>query len=124
MNFKPQIIKGFDQSLWQYDFVHRWPRPDCVSEEEFTAEVDHFRASITQSTPLSDEPTPKRSVRLWETRAQPTFRACLKILLNLLRSLQNQNDPGKCPSPVNLPFRKLKDLGKAKSQKSKQKKTG
>ena len=20
--FKPQIIKGFDQSLWQYDFVH------------------------------------------------------------------------------------------------------
>ena len=51
-------------------------------------------------------------------------RACLKILLNLLRSLQNQNDSWKMPKPRKSPLQEAKDLGKAKSQKSKQKKTG
>jgi len=121
--FKPQIIKGFDQSLWQYDFVHRWPRPDCVSEEEFTAEVDHFRASITQSTPLSDEPTPKRSVRSWETRAQPTSG----LPKNSAQPAALPTEPKrswKMPKPRKSPLQEAKDLGKAKSQKSKQKKTG
>jgi hypothetical protein len=53
---KPQLIEGFEQRLWQYNFVHRWQRPHCISKAEFLAEAELFAASLQQSEPLSDEP--------------------------------------------------------------------
>jgi hypothetical protein len=53
---KPQLIEGFKTRLWQYDFVHRWQRPHCISEAEFVVEAEQFAASLQQSEPLSDEP--------------------------------------------------------------------
>jgi hypothetical protein len=53
---KTQLIQGFQQRLWQYNFVHRWQRPHCISEAEFVAEAEQFAASLQQSEPLSDEP--------------------------------------------------------------------
>jgi hypothetical protein len=53
---KPQLIQGFQQRLWQYNFAHRWQRPHCIPEAEFVAEAEQFAASLQQSEPLSDEP--------------------------------------------------------------------
>jgi hypothetical protein len=53
---KPQLIQGFQTRLWQYNFVHRWQRPHCISEAEFVAEAEQFAASLQQPEPLSDEP--------------------------------------------------------------------
>ena len=53
---KPDVINGFGNSLWKYDFVHRWTRPDSISEEEFQAEADLFRASIKDVRPLTEKP--------------------------------------------------------------------
>ena len=52
---KQEIIKGFSNSLWEYDFVHHWLPPDSVSEETFTAETQQFADSIQQVNPLSEE---------------------------------------------------------------------
>lgn len=52
---KAQLTKDFPQ-LWQYDFVHRWQRPDSLSETEFADEVKRFASSLDQVTPLSSEP--------------------------------------------------------------------
>ncbi|KAI9133891.1 hypothetical protein ON05_011685 [Acaryochloris sp. CCMEE 5410] len=54
------LIKGFQQSLWEYNFVHCWQRPAQVSAEEFAAETEQFVKSIKQVEPLSEEPQ-KRS---------------------------------------------------------------
>lgn len=54
--FKPDVIKGFNTTVWKYDFVHRWTRPDSVSEAEFQAEADQFRTSIEDVRPLSEKP--------------------------------------------------------------------
>jgi hypothetical protein len=51
---KPQLIKSFPRSLWQYSFVHRWPRPNGLDANEFQAETDQFIATFAQSTPLSE----------------------------------------------------------------------
>lgn len=50
------LIKGFQQSLWQYNFVHVWQRPAQVSAEEFASETEQFVKSAEQVEPLSEEP--------------------------------------------------------------------
>jgi hypothetical protein len=129
--FKPQLIKGFAPTLWQYEFVHRWPRPDCVSEEEFTAEADHFRATITQSTPLSNKPTSKPFSQLWDTPAkpqnEPDTSAQASQPKNAAQPAATPAEPKrswKMPKPRKSPLQEAKDLSKAKSNKSKQKKPG
>ncbi|MDJ0705207.1 MAG: hypothetical protein QNJ46_18135 [Leptolyngbyaceae cyanobacterium MO_188.B28] len=52
---KQEIIKGFSNSLWEYDFVHRWLPPDSIAEETFITETQQFVDSIQQVTPLSEE---------------------------------------------------------------------
>ncbi len=54
---KPEMIKAFRNGLWEYDFVHRWTSPDSVSEKEFSAESEHFKAAIKIRSPLSEKPT-------------------------------------------------------------------
>jgi hypothetical protein len=56
-NLKPQLTKSLSRSLWQYSFVHRWQRPDCLGANDFHAEAAQFTATFTQSTPLSEQPT-------------------------------------------------------------------
>lgn len=60
-SLKIQLMQGFQKHLWQYDFVHRWQRPNSISEEEFAAEAEQFARSIEQSEPLSDQPVERPS---------------------------------------------------------------
>jgi hypothetical protein len=53
---KPQLISSLSRSLWQYSFVHYWPRPNCLDAKDFQTEADQFTATFAQSTPLSEEP--------------------------------------------------------------------
>ncbi|NJP12053.1 MAG: hypothetical protein HC866_23435 [Leptolyngbyaceae cyanobacterium RU_5_1] len=62
---KPQLIKGFQTQLWQYDFVHRWQKPDSIPEAEFLAEAEQFAASLEQSEPLSDRPVDRFAFPSW-----------------------------------------------------------
>lgn len=43
---KVELIDGYANSLWEYDFVHTWENPDSISEEEFTVEKDQFDNSF------------------------------------------------------------------------------
>lgn len=56
-SIKPDARKAFRDNLWEYDFVHRWAPPDSVSEKEFAAESEQFKATITWVTPLSEKPS-------------------------------------------------------------------
>ncbi len=67
------LTKACSSFLWQLDFVHRWPRPQCVSEPEFAAEAEQFRATITQAEPLSDDPEDHESFTDMIDRAAETL---------------------------------------------------
>jgi hypothetical protein len=43
---KGRIIARYMTDLWKSDFVHIWPKPDCVSEVEFIQERNIFKKSI------------------------------------------------------------------------------
>jgi hypothetical protein len=130
--FKPQLVKGLKKQLWQYDFVHRWPRPDYVSEEDFTAEAEQFRATMTQSTPLSDEPNPSPFPWLRDIPDLP--KEDLTQSANSTPSEEKPAQPAavppqpqrtwKSPKPKQSPLQEAKALGQAKSKKSKKKKSG
>jgi hypothetical protein len=53
---KPEAVRAFQNHLWEYDFVHRWARPDSVPEAAFTAEAEMFAASINNVKPLRETP--------------------------------------------------------------------
>lgn len=44
---KTTVIKEFAEDLWKFDFVHSWKKPDCISNEEFSAENAIFKKSIS-----------------------------------------------------------------------------
>jgi hypothetical protein len=54
-NLKPKLTRVLSRSLWRYSFVHRWPKPDSITIEDFQAEAAQFTATFTQSTPLGDQ---------------------------------------------------------------------
>jgi hypothetical protein len=43
---KGRIIARYMTDLWKSDFVHIWPKPDCISEVEFIQERNIFKKSI------------------------------------------------------------------------------
>ncbi len=43
---KGRIIASYLPDLWKSDFVHIWPKPDCISEVEFIQEHNIFKKSI------------------------------------------------------------------------------
>ena len=43
---KVEIVEGYVNSLWEYDFVHAWGKPDSISDEEFNAEKELFDNSF------------------------------------------------------------------------------
>jgi hypothetical protein len=49
------MAKNSSKHLWKYEFVHRYEKPDNVSEEEFQAEIKEFRKNLSP-TPLSEKP--------------------------------------------------------------------
>jgi hypothetical protein len=93
---KPQLIEGFEQRLWQYNFVHRWQRPHCISKAEFLAEAELFAASLQQSEPLSDEPVDDFPFSFGDNFLDTKN-------LNLLQPLHQLGNP---LSPASLRFRK------------------
>lgn len=45
-SLKAEVIKEFGNSLWEFNFVHRWKAPDAISQEEFNAENQIFVKSL------------------------------------------------------------------------------
>jgi hypothetical protein len=43
--FKGGVIYEVFKDLWKYNFVHKWEKPDSISESEFQAESSIFRRS-------------------------------------------------------------------------------
>lgn len=54
-DIKALLLEHWSTSLWRYSFVHRWGKPQTLTEAEFAAEAAQFAAAIEQSTPLSDD---------------------------------------------------------------------
>jgi hypothetical protein len=62
-NLKAQLINVLSRSLWQYDFVHRWQRPEGIPSDVFVAESERFKSSLEQVEPLSDQPIERLSLK-------------------------------------------------------------
>ena len=95
-------IKGFQHTLWRYDFVHRWQCPETVSADDFAAEAEHFAASFDQSEPLSDQPEePLDSDALMEAAVQ-----------NMAKRIESSSPVRPAPKPeatsANTPAKKWK----------------
>ena len=45
-SLKAEVIKEFGNSLWEFNFVHRWKAPDAISQEEFNTENQIFVRSL------------------------------------------------------------------------------
>jgi len=54
-SLKSDLMENLENSLWQYDFVHRWIKPDGIDQKEFEAEAKKFAVTINVKIPLSDE---------------------------------------------------------------------
>jgi len=54
---KVEIIKGYANSLWEYDFVHTWGKPDSISDEEFNVEKELFDDSFEGQIKMVDDLT-------------------------------------------------------------------
>ena len=54
---KVEITKGYANSLWEYDFVHTWEKPDSISDEEFNAEKELFSDSFKCQIEIVDDLT-------------------------------------------------------------------
>lgn len=48
-NLKGWIMSGYLEDLWKSEFVHLWPKPDCIAEEEFVHEQQLFKKSLKLS---------------------------------------------------------------------------
>lgn len=110
-DLQPKLIDAFKQSLWQFDFVHRWPCPMSVSAEAFAAEAEQFAASFGTPTPLSDEP-PKES-----HDDRPFLPAIDPMLMSNAYSLSGQPE-----KPRKSPLQEARDLGKPKKKSGKKNK--
>ncbi|NJK99535.1 MAG: hypothetical protein HC910_02845 [Spirulinaceae cyanobacterium SM2_1_0] len=62
-NLKGVLSAFFAQSLWRFDFVHRWQPPDSIELATFQAEAARFRDTFEHTYPLSDEPAAERQER-------------------------------------------------------------
>jgi len=85
---KGHLIQAFQRHLWEYDFVHRWQKPDCIAEADFVAEAEQFAASIQQREPLSDEPL-----------EQPSFDTILDNMAAKMGKQLNQDATPAVPAP-------------------------
>jgi len=54
---KVEIIKGYANSLWEYDFVYAWKKPDSISDEEFIIEKNLFDDSFKVQVKIVDDLT-------------------------------------------------------------------
>lgn len=50
-DIKCYLMALYFPSLWKFDFVHAWPKPESVSEEDFSAEKRLFEISFTEKYP-------------------------------------------------------------------------
>jgi len=127
-NFKTSLREGLSKYLWQYDFVHRWPCPDSVPEDEFAAEAEQFAASIHQREPLSDQIVVRPNLdeaisqladKIVPPSPQPTHPAEPGFETTALPTW-------KPPKPRKSPLQEVSDLDKkkTKSKKSSKKKSG
>lgn len=44
---KGRVIAGNLSELWRFEFVHRWAKPDSISEQEFETEMTIFQKSLS-----------------------------------------------------------------------------
>ena len=130
-SFKPKFIEIFQRCLWQFDFIHRWPRPASVSEADFIAEAAQFAANIEQATPLSDEPSedPFSNVLHLTDKKMPSAADSSKSSQH--QTTEKVEEPPlpttsswKPPKPRKSPLKEAKGLSKSKSKRTKPKKSG
>lgn len=113
------LIKGFQQSLWQYNFVHCWQPPAQVSTENFVAETEQFVKSIEQVTPLSEEPQERSELSFLHTTSKQEVSA------KATKSSQPPQPTWEPPKPRKSPLQEAAKLSpKGKKKKSKKSNKG
>ena len=128
--FKPQLIRVLQKFLWQFDFVHRWPRPDSVPEAEFAAEAKQFAASIEQATPLSDDPSANPFSGLLgladkeEIAIEPPAKPLQNQPTAEVEPTPLAQPAWQPPKPRKSPLQEAKGLNKSKSKRSGKKESG
>jgi hypothetical protein len=54
---KIKFMENSEEKLWQYNFVHKWNKPESVTEEEFEEEKRRFGESVNiKKVPEAQEP--------------------------------------------------------------------
>jgi len=89
-----ELIEGLRDSVWEYDFVHSWVKPDSISEEEFNKEKEYFEKTFYEKTDIKEylpnEYFKRRASMQKEIRNRNTVRnEGIKI---------GRNDPCPCGS--------------------------
>lgn len=51
---KMDLIKGQDDSIWEYSFVHSWGSPDSVGEEDFLKEKGYFERTFAEIVDIKE----------------------------------------------------------------------
>ncbi len=49
-----ELIEGLRYSIWEYNFVHSWVKPDSISEEEFNKEKEYFEKTFYEKTDIKE----------------------------------------------------------------------
>ena len=121
---KQPLMERRSLYLWQFDFVHRWPRPECVSEAAFAAEAERFATTIDRAEPLSDNPDDAFSLAgMIEAVTEGMALDRRKVTLDgAATALEIDDGPSakqtwKPPKPRKSPLQEVKALQKKKPSK-------
>lgn len=61
-SIKAEIITGNFNSLWEYNFVHMWGKPDSMEDKDFQVEKELFNDSYNSEIELVDQQTFNRLI--------------------------------------------------------------
>lgn len=51
---KTEMIAGGSNSIWEYDFVHFWTKPDSLDEDEFNTEAKYFERTFYEKMDVNE----------------------------------------------------------------------
>jgi hypothetical protein len=97
-----ELMARRENALWNFSFVHHWPRPQHVSAADFEAEAQRFCQTREQSTPLStqpedslffDEPTVEIPDELLDSVSTILAERGVEALDELIHELEHQLGP-------------------------------
>lgn len=53
-NVKMQLIEGIGDDIWEYNYVHKWERPDSVSAKAFFSEKELFTKAFAEQVNIKE----------------------------------------------------------------------